>query len=580
MFSWLVLLVAVLTISPLASAAGVDQADLDHAAADRAAWLMYGRTYDNRRYVPLNQITPENVQRLRPVWALSTGGEFAGLEGTPLLHDGTLYITADYARVFAVNARTGVVKWRYQPTYPANIESRMCCGPVNRGAALFGDRLFVSTLDARLVALNKDTGEVVWQQRFGDWQNGHTSNAAPLVVRGKVLVGIGGGEFGVRGYIKAFDAVNGKALWTTYTVPAPGEPGNETWPGDTWKTGGAATWITGSYDPELDLVLWGTGNPSPWHPDARPGDNLWSNSLLALDPDDGTILWGFQYTPNDGWDYDGNNAPVLADIRYEGRDVNAAIQANRNGFLYVIDRSNGKFVYARPTVEGINWTTGLNPETGRPIIDPDRRPRSEATVQGIVPALEGGTNWFPIAYNSDLKYVFVNSNQQAMSMTAWPLDEVRYHPGYAYLGADFQVYQSHEHIGRTLAFNVDKGLLVWETRNPLPLYAGLLATAGGLVFTGDQRGYLLAMHAETGEVLWRFQTGSGINASPISYELDGVQYVAVLSGIGGVPRFYFQGPRGGMLYVFALDGGPLIDAENWSQDEVEGALKRLDIEQK
>lgn len=573
------MLIIGLTGYALASFAAVDLEDLEDAADNGAVWLMYGRSYDNQRFVPLNQITPENVHRLRPVWAFSTGGEFAGLEGTPLLHEGVLYVTADYARVFAIDARTGVVKWRYRPTYPANIESRMCCGPVNRGAALFGDRLFVATLDARLVALNKDTGEVVWQRRFGDWQSGYTANAAPLVVKGKVLVGIGGGEFGARGYIKAFDADSGETLWTTYTVPAPGEPGNDTWPGETWKTGGATTWITGAYDPELDLVFWGTGNPSPWYADLRAGDNLWSNSLLALDPDDGAIRWGYQYTPNDAWDYDGNNAPVLADIDYHGRTIKAAVQANRNGFLYVIDRGNGEFVYARPTVEGINWTTGLDIKTGRPAIDPAHRPRSGITVEGIVPALEGGTNWFPIAYHPKLKYVFVNSNQQAMSMTAWPLEEVRYHPGYAYLGADFQVYRSHEHIGRTLAFDVDRGAMVWETRNPLPLYAGLLATEGGLVFTGDQRGYLMALHAETGELLWRFQTGSGINASPISYQLDGVQYVVVLSGIGGVPRFYFAGPRGGMLYVFALDGGPVIDAENWSQDEVEGALKTLDVDQ-
>ncbi len=564
---------ALLLAIATAHAAAVNDNSLLKAASDTSGWLNYGRTYDNHRYVPLDQITPQNINRLHPAWAFSLGGQLGGTEATPIVHDGVIYVSADYSRVFAIDAHTGVMKWAFVPKYDDSLTAKLCCGPINRGVAIYGDMVYVGTLDARLIALNKDTGKVVWQQTIGDWKKGYTSTGAPLIVKGQVLMGVGGGEYGVRGYIKSFDAKTGKLKWTTYTVPGPGQPGHDTWPGDTWKTGGGSTWITGVYDPELNLIYWGTGNPGPWNSDLRKGDNKWTDSVLALNPDTGKIVWAYQYTPNDAWDYDGTCAPILTDVTVDGVTHKALVQANRNGFLYVIDRTNGKFLYAKATVPGINWTSGLDPKTGRPHVNKGMRPTSGGkTVKPIVPGLEGGTNWFPIAYDPDLHYVFLNSNDWAMSLKAWPKKEVKYKAGDVYMGVDYQMYRLKDHIGRIMAFDLNKGDFAWQVSSSLPLFSGLLATKSGLVFTGDQRGYFMALNAKTGKVLWRFQTGSGINASPISYELDGVQYVAILSGLGGDPSFYYDNPKGGMLWVFALDGGPHVDAKDYSQTVIKGAL--------
>lgn len=561
---------ALVAITP---AGAVTDEELLRADANTGEWLTYGRTYSNQRFSPLTGITPANVAKLRPVWAFSTGGKLGGVEATPLMADGVLYISADYSRVFALDARSGVSKWSYEPEYPDGLEAKLCCGPVNRGVALYDDKVFVTTLDARLVALDQATGKVVWERTFADWQASYTATAAPLIVKGKVIVGHAGAEYGVRGFLKAFDAKTGAEAWTTYTVPGPGEPGNDTWPGETWKTGGASTWVTGAYDPDLNLIYWGTGNPGPWNSDLRKGDNRWSSSLLALNADTGAIQWGFQYTPNDAWDYDGNNAPVLVDIELDGKPVKAAVQSNRNGFLYVLNRENGEFIYAVPTVPGINWTSGIDPETGRPTVNEAMRPVSGGdTIEPIVPGLEGGTNWFPLAYNPDLNYVFLNSNDWAMALTAWAPEDVVYKEGDLYMGVDYQMYRHKDQIGRTMAFDLKKKEFAWEQPSPLPLFAGILATKSGLLFTGDQRGHFMALDAKTGQILWQFQTGSGINASPITYELDGHQYIAVLSGLGGDPSFYYGGPKGGMLWVFALDNAPLPAAEGWSQTPIEGAL--------
>jgi alcohol dehydrogenase (cytochrome c) len=555
-----------------AHAAPVTTDDLLNAQDNAAEWLMYGRDYRNQRFSPLAQITPDNVKELRPVWAFSTGGTLAGLEATPLMKDGVLYFSADYARVFALDARTGTALWAFEPEYEEGIETVLCCGPVNRGVALKDDLVYVTTLDARLFALDRKDGRVVWQQTIDDWKKAVAATGAPLVVGDKVIVGIAGAEYGVRGYLKAYDAASGELQWHTYTIPGPGEPGNETWPGDTWMRGGATTWQTGAYDAETNTLFWGTGNPGPWNSDLRKGDNLWSSALLALDPDTGAIKWGYQYTPNDAWDYDGNNAPILIDVEIDGRRVPAAVQSNRNGFFYVLDRTSGEFVYAVPTVEGINWTTGLDPKDGRPQVNEAMRPISGGeTIEPIVPGLEGGTNWFPMAYNPDLGYVFFATNHWAMALTAWPPEEVVYQEGQPYMGVDYQMYRLEDDIGYVKAFDVASKKFVWESPSPLPLFAGMLATESGLVFTGDQLGHLMALDAKTGETLWQFQTGSGINASPITYELDGTQYVAILSGLGGDPSFYFKGPKGGMLWVFALENQPLAEG-GMNPAPIDGAL--------
>jgi len=566
----LTVLTAALAVGP---AAAVTDADLLNAQANADEWLTYGRDYRNQRFSPLTQITSQNVAGLRPVWAFSTGGDFGGLEATPLIDDGVIYVSTDYSRVVALDARSGQRLWQYVPTFEEGLKAVLCCGPVNRGVALAGDLVYVGTLDARLVALNKADGSIAWEQALGDWKTGISATGAPLVVKGKVITGIAGAEFGVRGYLKAYDAASGKEAWTTYMVPGPGEPGNETWPGDTWKTGGATTWQTGSYDAEANILYWGTGNPGPWNSDLRKGDNKWSSSLVALDPDTGKILWGYQYTPNDAWDYDGNNAPVLADVSIGGKAMKVAVQANRNGYLYVIDRISGQFVYAEPTLPGINWTTGLDAKTGRPSVNEEKRPLSGGpTIEPIVPGLEGGTNWFPIAYNPDLSYVFLNSNNWAMGLTGWPKEEVVYKPGEVYMGVDYQMYRTGDTIGRTMAFDLVSRKFVWEVPSPLPLFAGVLATKSGLIFTGDLLGYVMAMDAKSGQRLWRFQTGSAVNASPVTYQLDGVQYVAVLSGLGGDPSFYYTGPKGGMLWVFALDASKLTEPAGVNPTPIEGAL--------
>jgi alcohol dehydrogenase (cytochrome c) len=559
-------------LAQTASLADVSSDALLKAQENGGEWLMYGRNYLNQRYSTLDKITKENVSQLKPVFGYSTGGKFAGLEATPLFHDGTLYFTADYARVFALDARTGTVKWYWEPEYEDGLEAVLCCGPVNRGLAISGDKVYVGTLDARLVALNIKDGSVAWEKKIDEWQNAYASTGAPLVVKGKVIVGIAGAEYGVRGYVRAYDAETGKELWTRHTIPGPGEPEHDTWPGETWKTGGASTWQTGAYDPETNLLYWGTGNPGPWNSDLRKGDNKWSCSLLAIDVDTGEIKWGYQYTPNDAWDYDGNNAPVLMDVTIDGKPRKVAVQANRNGFLYVLDRVTGEFIYASATVEGINWTSGLDPKTGRPTVNEDKRPKSGGDkVEPIIPGLEGGTNWFPIASNPDKGIVYLNTNDWVMSLKAWKPEDVVYKAGSLYMGVDYQMYRHKDKTGYLKAFDVANKKWLWELPSALPMFAGVLATKNGLLFTGDQLGNFMAVDADSGKQLWRFQTGSGINASPITYELDGKQYVAILSGLGGDPSFYFSGPKGGMLWVFAVDG-EVKDTTSFNPQLIETAL--------
>lgn len=563
---------AVFLLVQTAIAGDVSDEDLLNASSNAGEWLMYGRNYHSERYSPLVKITKDNVAQLKPVFAYSTGGKFAGLEATPLYRDGTLYFTADYARVFALDARTGTLKWYWEPKYEDGLESVLCCGPVNRGLAMWGNKVYVGTLDARLVALSTKDGSVAWEKKIDEWKNGYASTGAPLVVKGKVIVGVAGAEYGIRGYVRAYDAATGKELWTRHIIPGPGEPGNDSWPGETWKTGGASTWLTGAYDPETNTLFWGTGNPGPWNSDLRKGDNKWSCSLVAINPDTGELRWAYQFTPNDAWDYDGNNGPVLMDVTINGQLRKVAVQANRNGYLYVIDRVTGEFVYAAATIDGINWTKGLDPKTGRPNVNEALRPKSGGKkVEPIVPGLEGGTNWFPIASNPEKDIVYLNTNDWAMSMKAWKPEDVVYKPGEVYMGVDYQMYRHKDKTGYLKAFDVANKKWLWELPSPLPMFAGVLSTKSGLLFTGDQLGYFMAVDADTGKLLWKFQTGSGINASPITYELDGKQYVAILSGLGGDPTFYFSGPKGGMLWVFSVDG-VVADTTSFNAQIIESAL--------
>ena len=574
------LVVAVGLSWPAAWTQAVTTSDLEKAAADTSAWLMYGRDYHGQRFVKLDQITPDNVERLHPVWVFATGGENRGLQATPLLHEGVLYLSADESRVFAIDARTGAKKWSYDPKMSNDVERIYCCGSNNRGVALFSKLVYLGTMDAHLVALHKDTGDVVWKVKVADWKQGHSITGAPLVINGMILTGVAGGEYGIRGFVKAFDAKTGELRWTTYTIPGPGEPGNDSWPGDTWKHGGGATWTTGVYDPELNLVYWNTGNAAPWNCQVRKGDNKWTAATIAIDPDNGKIRWGFQYTPWDCWDYDAVSTPVLADVTLRDLGpVKALFHHNKNGFFYALDRTDGSFIYGEPIVPGINWAFGLDARTGRPKVNPDMVAESGGPEVGpIIPSLEGAIDWQPLAYNPDLGALYFMSNQWAMGYKFWAED--RFAPptkGEWYLGADYQQYLTNENPGNFVGFDVVNRKVMWRVASPAPFWAGAVATSSGLIFTGDMRGYFMAIDARSGEVLWQFQTGSGIIGSPITYELDSTQYVAVPSGgIGGDMTFYYTGPKAGNLWVFALDGGrPVRTQSGTNLTGLAGGLPRV-----
>jgi alcohol dehydrogenase (cytochrome c) len=554
---WVLLVCAAAAAETLAQP--VSTSDLLNAESDNSSWLTYGRDYHAQRFVRLDQINRENVHRLHPAWVFATGGENRGLQATPLIHRGVIYLAADESRVFAIDARTGTRKWAFDPKLTDDVERVYCCGSNNRGVALWGDLVYVGTMDARMIALDKDTGEVAWDSRVIDWQQGYSITGAPLVVKDMVLTGVAGGEFGIRGFVKAFDAKTGALRWTAYTIPGPGEPGNETWPADTWKNGGGPTWTTGVYDPGLNLVYWNTGNAAPWNCQVRKGDNQWTAATIAIDADSGKIVWGFQYTPWDCWDYDAVSTPVLADVDLRGEGpVKALFHHDKNGFFYALDRTNGEFVYGEPIVPDINWAFGLDPVTGRPNVNPDMVAVSGGPEVGpIIPSLEGSIDWQPLAYDPDAHTLYFMSNQWAMGLRFWA--EGKFEPpamGEWYLAADYQQYMLSDNPGNFVAFDVIERKVKWRSVSPAPFWAGAVATSSGLVFTGDMRGYFMAFDAKKGEVLWRFQTGSGIIGSPITYELDGTQYVVVPSGgIGGDMSFYYKEPKAGNLFAFALDGG-------------------------
>ncbi|WP_304638846.1 PQQ-dependent methanol/ethanol family dehydrogenase [Pseudomonas sp.] len=539
-----------------------------------------------QRYSTLSMLNDSNVGQLQPVWAFSLGGEKQrGQQAQPMIKDGVMYITGSYSRVFAVDARTGKKLWQYDARLPDGIMP--CCDVINRGVALYENLVIFGTLDAKLVALDKDTGKVVWRKTVEDYKAGYSITAAPLIINGKLITGVSGGEFGVVGKIEAYNPLNGELLWTrptieghmgyTYENGKPVEAGisggdaNKTWPGDLWKTGGGAPWLGGYYDPETNLLLFGTGNPAPWNSHLRKGDNLYSSSRLALNPDNGKIVWHFQTTPNDGWDYDGVNELVSFNYKDGNQEVKAAATADRNGFFYVLDRTNGKFIRGFPFVDTITWAKGLD-KNGRPIFDPANRPGAptESGEAGktvfSAPAFLGGKNWQPMAYSQDTGLFYVPSNEWGMDI--WN-ESTAYKKGAAYLGAGFTIKPLHEdYIGVLRAIDPVKGKEVWRVKNPAPLWGGVLTTKGNLVFTGNPEGFLMAFNAKNGEKLWEFNTGSGVIGSPVTWEMDGEQYVSVLSGWGGaVPLWGGQVAervkdfnQGGTLWTFKLPKSAAVAA--------------------
>ena len=518
-----------------------------------ADWLMYGGSYPNWRYSPLTDITHDNVAKLAPAWIFQTGvpGQF---EASPLVADGVMYVTASYDHVFALDAASGDVLWHYEHQMPSDIQ--ICCGPTNRGVALAGDRVYLGTLDAHLVALDRHSGDVVWNIKMDDYAKGYSSTAAPLVVDNKVIIGIAGGEYGARGFIDAYDVATGKRVWRRYTIPTKGEPGVETWAGDSYKTGGGPAWTTGTYDAAARTLYWAVGNPSPdWNGDPREGDNLYTNTVLALNPDDGTVKWHFQFTPHDVWDYDGNTGIFVIDTEHAGKPVKAVVQPNRNGFLYVLDAASGKFLSGSQYVDTLNWAKGLDPN-GRPLFDPKFVPLSGGNPAFICPGNVGGQNGsYTAAYSPSTKLLYVPVIESCGKMEKQVAVFVN---GTPYWGGGPGLMQGEDgsSYGHLSALDPATGKTVWRYKDEYPLVGGTLATAGGVVFTGNQAGYALAFDDKTGKLLWKFQTGSMVRGQPITYKQKGRQFVAVPSGGGGIAvAIIGEHPKvtkGSALVVFAL----------------------------
>ncbi|HEV2388474.1 MAG TPA: PQQ-dependent dehydrogenase, methanol/ethanol family [Candidatus Acidoferrales bacterium] len=484
-------------------------------------WLTYSGDYSGKRYSALDQVNAANVARLAAAWVFQTAvdGKF---EATPLVIDGVMYATGPEDNAWALDARTGRTLWHYQRPLPVKIPA--CCGRVNRGFAALGNKLFMATLDGRVVALDAKTGNVIWDVAAADSQKGYTFTVAPLAVKDKVVVGISGGEYGVRGFVDAYDAETGRRAWRFYTVPGPGEPGHETWAGDSWQRGGAPAWITGSYDPELNLVYWPTGNPSPSDDTSeRAGDNLYSNSVLALDADTGKLRWYFQFTPNDAHDWDATQVPVLLDMNLGGRPRKLLALANRNGFFYLLDRTSGQFLLARPFAH-VTWASGVGPD-GKPQVLPGTAPTKEGTV--VCPGAEGATNWMSPSYSPQTNLFYVAAREQCDVFTASPQP---FHPGRPYIGSVYFKPDDQPAWGALRALDPATGQIRWEFKYLTPPWGGALSTAGGLVFAGDMEGYLVAYDAGTGKPLWHFETGSPVYSAPMSYAIDGKQYIVVASG--------------------------------------------------
>lgn len=564
-----------LTGVPAANAAGVTDAMLEKNATDSV--LSWGMGQNGQRFSKLTQINTNSISRLTPAWSFSFGGEKQrGQESQPLIHDGKMFVTASYSRIYALDLKTGAKLWKYEHRLPEGIMP--CCDVVNRGAALFGNLVIFGTLDAQLVALDQTTGKVVWKEKVDDYAAGYSMTAAPLIAKGLLLTGVSGGEFGVVGRVEARNPLTGELVWSRPMVE--GHMGfkydkegkaiengisgttNKTWPGELWKTGGAATWLGGSYDATTGLAYFGTGNPAPWNSHLRPGDNLYSASTVALDVDTGQIKWSYQTTPHDGWDYDGVNEFVTFDMdgkRFGGK-------ADRNGFFYVIDAKNGKLENAFPFVKKITWATGIDLKTGRPILTPDGRPGNptkgedgkKGTTAFASPGFLGGKNQMPMAYSPQTKLFYVPANEWGMDIWNEP---VSFKKGAAYLGAGFTIKPNFDdYIGAMRAVDPKTGKIVWEVKNNAPLWGGAMTTAGGLVFYGTPEGYLKALDAKSGKEMWKFQTGSGVVAPPVTWQEGDTQYVAVVSGWGGaVPLWGGEVAKkvnfleqGGSVWVFKL----------------------------
>jgi alcohol dehydrogenase (cytochrome c) len=543
----------------------VSDARLEHP--DAGDWLMYRRTYDGSGFSPLKAITPSNIRKLSLAWSLSSDLVEAH-ETTPIVNQGRMFVTTPGNNVIALDAKTGTQLWRYVRKYPADLFQ---LHPTNRGVALYGDRVFMATTDCSLVALDASSGKEIWTVAIDDYKAGCYSTLAPLAVRGKIIVGYSGGEFGVRGSVNAFDALTGKRIWRTYTVPAPDQPGGRTWTGDNYKRGGGSIWITGVYDPASNTTYWGTGNPSPWVADNRPGDNLYTDSTLALDADSGRIKSYHQYTPHDSWDWDEVSAPLLIDTEVDGKLVKTATHAGRNGYLWILDRNHDqlRFLHAFPFSNN-NVFESIDSKTGRPVVDESKRPGAQQSA-GFCPSIGGGKDWPPEAWSPQTKLLYVPANNNICGFLPKgevPSPDARgFYVGYeteAIFGSVRTGLGSVDHLGELQAWDLNTGKRVWQHNFTTILWAPLLVTGGDVVFAGGTPDRLFrAFDARTGEQLWSFPAPSGVIGIPTSFEVDGEQYIAVTSGWGldaqgvqnGIDKI--QGtktivPKGGTILVFKL----------------------------
>ena len=556
-----------LLMKSVAFAAALGAASL----ASAQSWPVYGGDNGNQRFSQGSQITPANVSKLNVKWALQLGSN-RSQESSPILVGDTLYVTSSFGpkNVFAVNAKTGEVRWKWSPEMPKGVEQYACCDVNNRGVAYNDGKIFVGRLDAKVTALDAKSGKEMWTQTVVDYTQGSVITSPPVVAKNVIITGFGGGEYGVRGALVALDQATGKEVWRTHTVPVGNEKNADTWKGDTGKTGGGAAWNVGSYDPKLNLVYYGTSNPGPWTAIVRGNDssdigkftNLYTASVIAMNPDTGNIVWHYQFTPHDAWDYDGVNELVFADLPVDGKKVPVIMQANRNGFFYVIDRANGKLISAKNFVP-TNWATGIDLKTGMPIEAPnnEKRPRLKKWAKDICPNLVGGKNWMPMSYNPKTGLVYIPTMNMCMDLEGI---QEEYKRGQFYLGVNFDLDKPGPggYLGGLKAWDPVAQKEVWFIKDDLPFNGGTMTTTTGLVFAGDIQGTFRAHDAKTGKELWKFNTGSGISAAPISYTLDGKQYVAVTSGrTQSMPAFFGKigekmvaaSPEGGTLFVFTLD---------------------------
>jgi alcohol dehydrogenase (cytochrome c) len=484
-------------------------------------WRSYGLNPFGWRYSGLTQIDTRNVGRLSPAWIFQTGLT-GGIETTPLVFDGTLFVAGPSNHSWAIDALTGRPLWHTHTTPPSKLD--LCCGQVNRGFAVNGDKLFRVNIEGTLVALNVKSGVTVWETTLADHRQGYSATGAPLVVKNMVITGMAGAEFGTRGFVDAYDVDTGKRIWRFTTIPGEGEPGGDTWLGDSWKRGGGSTWVTGTYDPELNLIFWGTGNPGPdMDGDVRKGDNLYSNSIVALDADTGKLKWHYQATPHDTHDWDAISDPVPVDLTLGNGKVKALIQANRNGFFYVLDRTNGKFLKAKPYTE-VSWAERIA-DDGRPVLVKDQEPTEEGRL--TCPGLGGGHNWQATAYSPRTGFYYFPSSQNCQLFYKSPQ---QFTQGEWYQASNTETPPNARGTGAILAVDPATAEVKWRFDMVSTPSGGMLATAGGLVFTGDRQGYLIAFDDRTGKVLWKFQTGGPIVSPPISYALNGKQYIEVAAG--------------------------------------------------